>query len=91
MITRSVVISNKSGLHARPASEFVSLAKEYKSRVWIKVLPDSMEEIDAKSILQILTSGLVAGTCISISAEGPDEIDAVNSLVELVANRFGET
>ena len=79
------------GLHARPASEFVALAKSFESKVTVKRL-DSEDAIEtnAKSIIKILAQGLSVNTPIEIAADGPDEQDAVAKLLALVDAKFGE-
>ncbi len=87
MYKAEVIISNKSGLHARPASLFVKEAGKYDSA--IKVIKNG-KEYDSKSILGILSMGAVEGDRITISAEGPDEKEAVEGLVRLLESKFGE-
>lgn len=83
----TVVIENKSGIHARPASIFVQTATKFKSKVQIIA---KGKTIDAKSILMIMSMGLVKGTEIVIKAEGDDAAEAVKTLKELVQSKFGE-
>ena len=83
----NIIILNKTGIHARPASVFVQTASKFKSKVQIKA---KGKACDAKSILMIMSMGLTRGTEITIRAEGPDAYDAVNSLIKLVADKFGE-
>ena len=73
MISQRVVVVNPTGLHARPASKFVAEAKKYQSSLIIK---KSGKEINGKSIIQIMSAGISAGTEICLEAEGPDEADA---------------
>lgn len=82
-----VVIPNRLGLHARPASRFALLANEFSSRVWL--LKDG-EMVDGKSIFEILTLASPQGTWLTIRAEGPDAMDAVERLAALVKSGFGE-
>ena len=84
---KTVVITNKSGIHARPASVFVQTATKFKSKVKITA---KGKTVDAKSILMVMSMGLVKGTEIVISAEGEDATQAVTSLVDLVNSKFGE-
>ncbi len=91
MYTKQTVLKNISGLHARPASEFVALAKTFESKVTVKRLDtEDALETNAKSIIKILAQGLSVNTPIEISADGPDEQDAVNKLLALVDSKFGE-
>ena len=87
MASKTTTIQNKTGIHARPASVFVQTASKFKSKVEIAA---KGKKVDAKSILMIMSMGLVKGTEITISAEGPDADDAVNTLVKLVDDKFGE-
>ena len=88
-----IVVNNKVGLHARPASLFVQEAAKYVSDIKVSCQdPDTMEnrEVNAKSILGVLTLGVSQGMEITICAEGEDEVPAVEALVTLVKNNFGE-
>ena len=87
MTEATTTIANKTGIHARPASVFVQTASKFKSKVQIKA---KGKTVDAKSILMIMSMGLVKGTEITISADGPDEADAVQALKKLVDDKFGE-
>jgi len=88
MISKEVTIQNSAGLHARPAQKFVQLSSQYQSS--IKVIKDGEKQADAKSILGLMSLGLTKGTRIKIEADGPDEAEAVNKLVELIDSKFGE-
>ena len=87
MTEATTTIENKTGIHARPASLFVQTASKFKSKVQIKA---KGKTVAAKSILMIMSMGLVKGTEITISADGPDEADAVKTLKELVDAKFNE-
>ena len=87
MTEATVMIENKTGIHARPASVFVQTAAKFKSKVQIKA---KGKAVDAKSILMIMSMGLVKGTEITIVAEGEDEAAAVKALKDLVVSKFGE-
>ncbi|WP_017184878.1 HPr family phosphocarrier protein [Alkalibacillus haloalkaliphilus] len=80
-----VQIQNETGLHARPAQQFVQEASKYSSD--IKIVTGD-KETEAKSILGIMTLGVEKGTTIGIKAEGDDEEEAVNALVQLVDSNF---
>lgn len=84
---REITITNKTGLHARPATIFVSEANKYKCE--IKVEKDG-KLVNAKSIMGILSLGVSQGAKIRIIANGENETEAVNALVKLVENKFGE-
>jgi phosphocarrier protein HPr len=82
-----VEITNKHGLHARPANELVKTAKRFASSIWLEA---KGKQIDAKNIVKVLSLGAAVGTKIHISAEGPDETDAVSRLTSLFESGFGE-
>jgi phosphotransferase system HPr (HPr) family protein len=87
LVTRTVVIRNPNGLHARPAERFAREAMRYQSRV--EVLCRN-ERIDARSILMLLTMGATQGTELIIEAEGQDAQQAVEALATLVESGFVE-
>ena len=87
MMTRSVVVTNPLGLHARAAARFVHLASKFTSQ--IRVGRDS-KVMDGKSIMGILLLAAARGMTLTISADGPDEASAVDSLIDLVESGFGE-
>ena len=76
-----VTITNNIGLHARPATFFIQKANSFKSSIWIQ---KDDRRISAKSLLGVLSMGITSGTTITIIADGPDEVDAINGLEELV-------
>ena len=82
-----VMIRNRLGLHARAAAKFVHLATRFRSQ--IRVSRDG-RVMDGKSIMGILLLAAARGTTISISADGPDEQDALTALCQLVESGFGE-
>jgi len=84
---RTVVITNRQGMHARPADMFVKLASRFESRV--EIIKDS-ERVDGKSILAILTLAAAEGTTLVIEATGPDADQALDALAELIAHKFAE-
>ena len=87
MIEKKVDITNKVGLHARPASLLVEAAHKFRSRVWIE--KDS-QVADGKNIMSLLLLAADKGSSIKIRAEGSDAAEAVQTLVQLVKNKFGE-
>ncbi|HYE81102.1 MAG TPA: HPr family phosphocarrier protein [Clostridia bacterium] len=87
MYSRDMIIENKTGLHARPASSFVAAALKYKSEICVN--KDS-KKVSAKSIMNILSLGASKGSKITITAEGPDEEAAVMALCDLINSKFGE-
>ena len=87
MTQETVTIENKTGIHARPASVFVQTATKFKSKIQIEA---KGKKVDAKSILMLMSMGLVKGTELTIIAEGEDEAAAVKELADLVNSKFGE-
>ncbi len=87
MTSRSVTIRNQLGMHARAAARFVHTASAYASQVWVA---RGEKVMDGKSILGILLLAAGQGALLTISAEGLDEMAAVEALVALVDSGFGE-
>ena len=81
MIERAFTIKNETGLHARPASQFVQRASKFKST--IKVKKDA-KEANAKSIISVLTLGAGIGSQITLVVDGIDEAEAADALIELL-------
>lgn len=88
MIKKELEIINKTGLHARPASEFVLLAKKYESKVTIAKIGG--EAVNAKSMVRLLAESIGQGTKIELTVEGPDETKAMEELSKLIESGFGE-
>ena len=87
MTSRSVTVTNRLGIHARAAAKFVHTATRFESHV--RVARDR-RIMDGKSIMGILLLAAPRGAVITISAEGPDETAAVETLCRLVDSGFGE-
>ena len=87
MYSKDVMVQNQVGLHARPATFFIQKANEFRSSIWIE---KEERRVNAKSLLGILSLGIIGGTQIKIIADGEDEQAAVNALVELVESGFSE-
>lgn len=87
MLVKDVVVQNKVGLHARPATFFIQKANEFNSSIWVE---KEERRVNAKSLLGVLSLGIVGGTSIRIIADGPDEAAAVDSLVQLIQSGFAE-
>ena len=81
MITKEVKISNAIGLHARPATFFIQKANTFKSSVWVE---KEDRRVNAKSLLGILSLGIVNGMTVNLIADGPDENEAVEGLANLI-------
>jgi phosphocarrier protein HPr len=87
MFVKEVAVQNQVGLHARPATFFIQKANEYKSSIWVE---KEERRVNAKSLLGVLSLGIVGGTSIRIIADGSDEQAAVEGLVKLVESGFTE-
>jgi len=87
MYVKEVLVQNQVGPHARPATFFIQKANEYKSSIWVE---KEERRVNAKSLLGVLSLGIVGGTNIRIIADGSDEELAVNGLVALVESGFAE-
>lgn len=87
MIIKEVFIRNQVGLHARPATFFIQKANEYKSSIWVE---RDERRVNAKSLLGVLSLGITGGTQIRILADGSDEQQAVEGLVNLIDSGFSE-
>ena len=81
MMQRNVTIMNSVGLHARPATFFIQKANSFKSSIWVE---KEDRRVNAKSLLGVLSLGIVKGMTITLVADGADEQEALDSLVELI-------
>ncbi len=84
---KNVTITNKTGLHARPASQFVQKAGKFKSKIQI-VFED--KEVNAKSIMGVMSLGISQGKEITLKAEGEDEREAINELEVFIKTEMEE-
>ena len=87
MVTKEVVINNQVGLHARPATFFIQKANEFKSSIWIE---KDERRVNAKSLLGVLSLGIVKGSTITLVADGADEQEAIDTLTALINSDFSE-
>lgn len=87
MVEQDVTVKNRAGIHARPAGMIVTLANKFTSQIFIE---KDNDKINAKSIMGLITLGVLCNTTIKISATGADEAAAVEALVKLIDNRFEE-
>jgi phosphocarrier protein HPr len=83
----TVEILNERGLHARASAKFVKLASEFDAEVTVS---RDEQSVDARSIMGLMMLAAGPGSCIDITADGPDAKAAVDALAELVAGRFDE-
>ena len=87
MYTQEIVVKNEVGLHARPATYFIQKANEFKSGIWVE---KDERRVNAKSLLGVLSLGIVKGTAVKLIADGADEEEAIATLSELIASDFSE-
>ncbi len=87
MITREITVNNQVGLHARPATYFIQKANEFRCGIWI-IRED--RQVNAKSLLGVLSLGIVNGMTITLIADGADEKEALDGLAALVNTGFNE-
>ena len=88
MLSKEVTVSNKLGIHARPAAQFVKTASQFEAE--IRVEKDG-EEINGKSIMGLMMLAAGHGSVLKLIAEGPDAEEALQSLEDLVVRNFGES
>lgn len=87
MYDKKVTVQNQVGLHARPATFFIQKANEYKSTVWVE---RDERRVNSKSLLGVLSLGIVGGTEIRVIADGPDEKEAVEVLTKMIEAGFSD-
>ena len=87
MYMKEATVNNQVGLHARPATFFIQKANEFQSSIWVE---KDERRVNAKSLLGVLSLGIVKGTAINLIADGADEKEAVEALVELISGNFGD-
>ena len=87
MYSQNVTINNEVGLHARPATFFIQKANEFKSSIWVE---KDERRVNAKSLLGVLSLGIVKGTAINLIVDGPDEEEAIETLSQLISSDFSE-
>ena len=87
MYSQEAVVNNQVGLHATPATFFIQKANEFKSAIWVE---REERKVNAKSLLGVLSLGIIKGTAINLIADGADEKEAVEALVKLISSDFAE-
>jgi phosphotransferase system HPr (HPr) family protein len=90
MRTVELVMTNPSGLHARPATLFTETAAKYAASITVENLSRQKAPVDAKSILMLLTAGVSRDHRIRLVADGADEDEAIKGLVGLIESGLGE-
>ena len=88
--SKDIVVSNKLGLHARPAMQFVDVANGFASEIKVLKFGDEPGEADGKSVMQMIILAATEGTPMRIEADGDDADAAVKVLAELFESKFGE-
>ena len=86
-VVRELIISNQSGLHARPAAAFVKIANKFQADITVTKDGDS---VNGKSIMGLMTLAAAKGTCLVIKTNGDDAADAADAIQSLIEGRFGE-
>ena len=87
-VTKTFTITNKQGLHARPAALFVKTANRYRSEIWVS---KDGEEVNGKSIMGLMMLAAEFGSEVEVAADGPDAEDAIKEIEQLIANGFQGT
>ena len=87
MVVKEVVVQNQIGLHARPATFFIQKANEFMSSIWVE---KDERRVNAKSLLGVLSLGIVGDTEIKIIVDGVDEAEALAALIKLVESGFAD-
>lgn len=87
MAERTLTISNKTGLHMRPAEMFVQTASKFRSEIFLT--KDGLT-VNGKSIMGVMMLAAEFGSTIIIQASGEDEMEAISALAAVIENRFGE-
>ena len=87
MTQKELTISNKHGLHARPAAQFVKTSNQYRSEIWVE---KDEERINGKSIMGLMMLAAGQGSRILVSADGQDEAEAITALETLVTGGFDD-
>jgi phosphocarrier protein HPr len=87
LLEKEFTICNKNGLHARPAAQFVKLAGQYQSEIWVE---KDDEQVNGKSIMGLMMLAAAKGEVIKLSVEGSDATTAMDSLAQLIHSGFGD-
>lgn len=91
MAEATIQVKHKVGLHARPAAMFVQTATKFSSKIKVKNLTANGNFVDAKSIIMVLTLGVMKDHEVLIQTEGPDADVALGALRALIESNFGES
>jgi phosphocarrier protein HPr len=88
LLSKTIIIPNKLGLHARASAKLVKTANRFRST--IQLMNDKNKTANAKSIMGVMMLGASKGTSLTINTQGLDEKDALNAIIELIENKFDE-
>ena len=86
-LKREVTILNRQGMHARPAMQLMKTSNRFESTIWIH---KGSQQVDAKSIMEVMTLEAVKGTILTLEAEGHDAAEALEALDQLIKSKFDE-
>jgi len=87
MLEKELTIVNKNGMHARPAAQFVKLASQIKSEIWVE---KDDEQVNGKSIMGLMMLAAARGETIKVTVQGPDAEAGMAAVETLVASGFGD-
>ncbi len=87
MVSKTIVVQNQVGLHARPATFFIQKSNEFKSSIWVE---KDERRVNAKSLLGVLSLGITKGMEITIITDGTDEKEALDALIALIESNFSD-
>ncbi|HBL82354.1 MULTISPECIES: HPr family phosphocarrier protein [Congzhengia] len=87
MLSKTIVVQNQVGLHARPATFFIQKSNEFKSSIWVE---KDDRRVNAKSLLGVLSLGITKGMEITIITDGTDEKEAIEALEKLIESNFSD-
>ena len=87
MLKQEIEIINKLGLHARASSKFTQTASQFQSEVWVTL---NERRVNGKSIMGLMMLAAAKGSTIELETDGPDEAAAMQALVDLINDYFGE-
>lgn len=87
MLSKTIVVQNQVGLHARPATFFIQKSNEFKSSIWVE---KGERRVNAKSLLGVLSLGITKGMEITIVTDGTDEQEAIDALERLINSNFSD-
>ncbi len=87
MLSKTIVVQNQVGLHARPATFFIQKSNEFKSSIWVE---KNDRRVNAKSLLGVLSLGITKGMEITIITDGTDEKEAIEALEKLIESNFSD-